>query len=194
MKVSRDDGATWELLEYMGIAQKLPDGYKNTYDWLVDGGYGKPATRRLPYNDFGIFIIQDVVLGVGQQTVNTASYGANRLGFDVDEFVHISLGQADEEYVQVLAADQNAQTFDAIFTKNHSIGATVRPTIWPTPILNEGDSLAFDNQRAPKSNEAGIRRQPPHSALFRLIVTRCPHDEQRRAPPPAAQSDHAQPL
>ena len=53
-------------------------------------------------------------------------------------------GQADEEYVQVLAADQNAQTFDAIFTKNHSIGATVRPTIWPTPILNEGDSLAFD--------------------------------------------------
>ena len=144
VKVSRDDGATWELLEYMGIAQKLPDGYKNTYDWLVDGGYGKPATRRLPYNDFGIFIIQDVVLGVGQQTVNTASYGANRLGFDVGEFVHINLGQADEEYVQVLAADQNAQTFDAIFTKNHSIGATVRPTIWPTPILNEGDSLAFD--------------------------------------------------
>jgi len=46
--------------------------------------------------------------------------------------------------VQVLAADQNAQTFDAIFTKSHSIGATVRPTIWPTPILNEGDSLAFD--------------------------------------------------
>ena len=144
VKVSRDDGATWELLEYMGIAQKLPDGYKNTYDWLVDGGYGKPATRRLPYNDFGIFIIRDVVLGVGQQTVNTASYGANRLGFDVGEFVHINLGQADEEYVQVLAADQNAQTFDAIFTKNHSIGATVRPTIWPTPILNEGDSLAFD--------------------------------------------------
>ena len=63
VKVSRDDGATWELLEYMGIAQKLPDGYKNTYDWLVDGGYGKPATRRLPYNDFGIFIIQDVTLG-----------------------------------------------------------------------------------------------------------------------------------
>ena len=93
--------------------------YKNTYDFLVDGGYGKPATRRLPYNDFGIFIIQDVVLGAGQQTVKTASYGANRLGFDVGEFVHINLGKADEEYVQVLAADQNAQTFDAVFTKNH---------------------------------------------------------------------------
>ena len=25
-----------------------------------------------------------------------------------------------------------------------STGATVRPTIWPTAILNEGDSLAFD--------------------------------------------------
>jgi hypothetical protein len=24
------------------------------------------------------------------------------------------------------------------------VGATVRPTIWPTAILNEGDSLAFD--------------------------------------------------
>ena len=37
-----------------------------------------------------------------------------------------------------------AQTFDAVFTKDHSTGATVRPTIWPTAILNEGDSLAFD--------------------------------------------------
>jgi hypothetical protein len=144
VKVSRDDGATWELLEYMGIAQKLPDGYKNTYDSLVDQGYGKPATRRLPYNDFGIVLYQNIVAGPGQQTVQTASYGANRLGFDVGEFVHVNLGKTDEEYVQVLAADQDNQTFTAIFTKGHSTGATVRPTIWPTPILNEGDSLAFD--------------------------------------------------
>ncbi len=60
------------------------------------------------------------------------------------EFVHISLGGPDEEYVQVLAADPENQTFDAIFTKDHPLGATVRPTIWPTPVLNEGDSLAFD--------------------------------------------------
>jgi len=84
------------------------------------------------------------VAGPGQQTVQTASYDANRLGFDVGEFVHVNLGQADEEYLQVLAADQANQTFTAVFTKNHSIGATVRPTIWPTAILNEGDSLAFD--------------------------------------------------
>jgi hypothetical protein len=42
------------------------------------------------------------------------------------------------------AADPEAQTFTAVFTKSHSIGATVRPTVWPTPILDEGDSLAFD--------------------------------------------------
>ena len=38
----------------MGIAQMLPDGAKNTYDFVVGQGYGKPATRRLPYNDFGL--------------------------------------------------------------------------------------------------------------------------------------------
>ena len=144
VKVSRDDGATWETLEYMGIGQKLPGGYKNTYDFLVDGGYGKPATRRLPYDDFGIIIVQAITAGAGQQTVQTASYGANRLGFDVGEFIHINIGKADEEYVQVLAADPDNQTFTAVFKKDHSMGATVRPTIWPTPILNEGDSLAFD--------------------------------------------------
>jgi hypothetical protein len=111
---------------------------------LLGEGYGKPATRRLPCNDFGIMLFQDVVAGPGQQTVRTASYGANRLGFDVGEFIHVNLGQADEEYVQALATDPENQTFTAVFTKSHSTGARVRPTIRPTPILNEGDSLAFD--------------------------------------------------
>jgi hypothetical protein len=145
VKVSRDDGATWEPLEYMGIAQNAAAGYKNTYDALVSSsGYGKPPTRRLPYDDFGIALSQSVTAGPSQQTVQTTSYGANRLGFDVGEFVHINLGRTDEEYVQVLAADPQNQTFRAVFTKAHATGATVRPTIWPTPILNEGDSLAFD--------------------------------------------------
>ncbi len=144
VKYSKDDGATWQPLEYMGIAQMIPDGAKNTYDFLLEEGYGKPPTRRLPYNDFGIIIVDAVTLGAGQQTVNTASYGANKLGFDVGEFVHINLGKAYEEYVQVLAADPDAQTFDAIFTKDHDPGATVRPTIWPTATISEGDSLAFD--------------------------------------------------
>ncbi|MDP3000136.1 MAG: hypothetical protein Q8N47_21815 [Bryobacterales bacterium] len=29
-------------------------------------------------------------------------------------------------------------------TRNHSDGAPIRPAIWPTPIMNEGDDLAFD--------------------------------------------------
>jgi len=44
----------------------------------------------------------------------------------------------------VLTADPDNQTFTAIFTKDHAVSATVRPTIWPTPTLNEGDELAFD--------------------------------------------------
>ena len=128
----------------MGIAQILPDGAKNTYDFLVGEGYGKPATRRLPYNDWGVILAQNVTQGGGAQTVDLASYGANHMSFDVGEFVHVNLGESDEEYVEVLATNPAAQTFNAVFTKDHSIGATVRPTIWPTQILYEGDTLAFD--------------------------------------------------
>lgn len=66
------------------------------------------------------------------------------MSFDVGEFAHVNLGETDEEYVEVLATNPAAQTFVAVFTKDHSIGATVRPTIWPAPILYEGDTLAFD--------------------------------------------------
>jgi hypothetical protein len=113
----------------MGIAQKLLDGYKNTYDALVDAGYGKPATRRLPYDEYGIILSQDVAAGGGPQTISIASYGANSLGLDLGEFVHITLGQADEEYVGIIDAHPAAQTFMATFTKDHSTGATVRPII-----------------------------------------------------------------
>ncbi len=34
----------------------------------------------------------------GAAAVQTGSCGANRLGFDVGEFVHINLGQSDEGY------------------------------------------------------------------------------------------------
>ncbi len=44
----------------------------------------------------------------------------------------------------MLAADPESQTFTAVFANDHAMGATVRPTIWPTAVLNEGDSLAFD--------------------------------------------------
>jgi hypothetical protein len=84
-----------------------------------------------------------VIASPNPPTVQPASYGANRLGFDVVEFVHVDLGKADEEYVRVLAADPESQMFTAVFTNDHAMGATVRPTIWPTAILIEGDSLVF---------------------------------------------------
>jgi len=145
VKISRDGGATWEPLEYMGIAQSIPTPHKTTYDWAVlNEGYAKPAARRLPYNDFGIVLRQAVVANPDPQIVGTASYGANRLGFDVGEFVHIDLGGPNEEYVKVLAAEPENQTLTAVISKEHALGERVRPTIWPTPILNEGDDLAFD--------------------------------------------------
>ncbi len=107
-------------------------------------GYGLPATRRLPYADYGIILFQAVTGSPAPQTVSTASYGANRLGLEVWRFVHIDLGGGNEEFVQVLAVDPDNQTFDAIVTGNHLVGESIRPAIWPTPIMNEGDDLAFD--------------------------------------------------
>jgi hypothetical protein len=145
VKISRDGGATWEPLEYMGIAQALPDAYKNTYDFLVNNeGYGLPATRRLPYADYGLVLVSAVTAGPDPQTLQTASYGANRLGLVAGGFVFLDPGEANEEYVRVISADPENQTFDAIVTKDHAAGERIRPTIWPTPVLYEGDDVAID--------------------------------------------------
>ena len=45
--------------------------------------------------------------------------------------------------MKVLAVDPENQTFDAVVTKDHPACA-IRPCIWPTPILLEGNDLAFD--------------------------------------------------
>ena len=145
VKISRDGGATWEALDYMGIAQSLPTAYKNTYDFLVNNeGYGLPATRRLPYADYGIILFQAVTGSPTPQTIQTASYGANRLGLEAGKFIFLDFGGANEEYVKVISVDPDGQTFDAVVTSNHALGERIRPTIWPTAILREGDDLAFD--------------------------------------------------
>jgi hypothetical protein len=145
VKISRDGGATWEPLEYLGIAQALPDAYKNTYDFLVNNeGYGLPASRRLPYADYGLALAQGVTANPAPQTIQTASYGANRLGLAARQFLFLDPGGANEEHMKVISADPDNQTFDAIVTKDHADGERIRPTIWPTPILLEGDDLAFD--------------------------------------------------
>jgi hypothetical protein len=78
------------------------------------------------------------------QTISTASYGANRLGLEAGKFVFLDFGGANEEYVRVISVDPDNQTFDAIVTRDHALGERIRPTIWPTAVMNEGDDLAFD--------------------------------------------------
>ncbi|MGC8884513.1 MAG: hypothetical protein ACP5UT_16915 [Bryobacteraceae bacterium] len=145
VKISRDGGATWEPLEYMGIAQALPTAHKNTYDFLVNNeGYGLPASRRLPYADYGLIVAQPITGSPTPQTIQTASYGANRLGIEAGKFVFIDLGGPNEEYVKVISVDPDNQTFEAMVTRDHAAGERIRPTIWPTPVLHEGNDLAFD--------------------------------------------------
>jgi hypothetical protein len=36
------------------------------------------------------------------------------------------------------------RTQTATPTEGHPVGARVRPTVWPTPVLNDGDDLAID--------------------------------------------------
>jgi hypothetical protein len=78
------------------------------------------------------------------QQALTASYDDSAAGLVPGNFIFMDLGGANEEYVQITAVDAANQTFQAGVTQNHSAGEKVRPTIWPTPILNEGDDLAFD--------------------------------------------------
>ena len=120
VKYSTDGGATWNVLEKMGIAQMLPDGAKTTYDFLVGQGYGKPETRRLPYADYGL-VSTDAITGSGSvQTIATASYDGSTTGLEVGRFVFFDLDGATEECVEVLAVDPEAQTFDAVVTKRPS--------------------------------------------------------------------------
>lgn len=121
----------------------LPGGAKNTYDFLVDQGYGKPVARRLPYADYGLVSINAITGSGSIQTVSTASYDASATGLEVGRFVFFDLGGATEECVEVLAVDPVNQMFDAMVTREHP-ACTIRLCIWPTPILNEGYDLAFD--------------------------------------------------
>jgi len=145
VKRSRDGGETWEPLELMGIPAHTPEPYVTSYDALVDEGYGTPVTRRLPYADYGLALAEAVTADPGNfQTVATSSYGANQLGLTQWTAIHIDPGGPNEEYTYVWAADPMAQTITAIFRKSHAVGERMRPTIWPTPVLYEGDDLAFD--------------------------------------------------
>ena len=154
VKYSTDGGATWNVLEKMGIAQSLPTAFKNTWDFLVGQGYGKPETRRLPYDDYGL-VTTAAITGSGvAQAVATASYDGSTSGLVPGDFVFLEFGLADEEHVNVISVDTVTQTFTAIVTQDHPAGSSIRPSIWPTAVLVEGNDLAFDI-KAVASPDAG---------------------------------------
>ena len=83
-------------------ADRSRTAYKNTYDFLVDAGLRQardapPAVRRLRHHPRR----RRSPAARRSRRSQTASYGANQLGFDVGEFVFIDLGRPNEEYVKV---------------------------------------------------------------------------------------------
>ena len=144
MKYSTDGGTTWNVLEKMGIAQSIGTPFKNTWDFLVSQGYGKPETRRLPYGDYGL-ITTAPITGIGvAQALATASYDASTSSLVPGDFVFLEFGLANEEHVNVISVDSAGETFNAIVTKDHPVGSSIRPSIWPTAVLLEGNDMAFD--------------------------------------------------
>ena len=107
-------------------------------------GYGKPATRRLPYDDYGLITIAAITGSGVAQAVATASYDASTSGIVPGDFVFLEFGLANEEHVNVISVDAVDQTFTAIVTRDHPAGSTIRPSIWPTAVLLEGNDLVFD--------------------------------------------------
>jgi hypothetical protein len=126
---------------------------KNTFT-MGRSDYGKPETRRLPYDDYGLITTAAITGGSVAQAVATASYDGSTSGLAPGDFVFVEFGRANEEHVNVISVDTVNQTFTAIVNKNHPAGSTIRPSIWPTAILLEGNDLAFDI-KAVASPDAG---------------------------------------
>src|ERR1022692_2332457 len=130
---------------------------------VLAAAYGKPETRRLPYDDYGLITIAAITGSGVAQAVATASYDASTSGLVADDFVFLEFGLSNEEHVNVISVDTVNQTFTAIVTKNHPAGSTIRPSIWPTAVLLEGNDLAFDIKAVASPN--------PGSDLTVVVLT-----------------------
>ena len=77
----------------------------------------------------------------------------------------------------MLAVDPGNQTFDAIVTGNHRLGESIRPAVWPAPILREGDDLAFEypRGRVAQSWVGYDRGGPDVSRIWLLCAPVPPH-------------------
>ncbi|HYL76054.1 MAG TPA: hypothetical protein VEU96_17725 [Bryobacteraceae bacterium] len=115
-------------------------------------GYGKPETRRLPYDDYGLVTIAAITGSGVAQAVATASYDGSTSGLVPGDFVFLELGLANEEHVNAISVDTVNQAFTAIVTKNHRAGSIIRPSIWPAAVLLKGNDLAFDTTTVASPN------------------------------------------
>ena len=68
-------------------------------------GYGKPETRRLPYDDYGLVTIASITGSGTAQAVATASYDGSTSGLIPGDFVFLDFGLANEEHVNVISVD-----------------------------------------------------------------------------------------
>jgi hypothetical protein len=57
---------------------------------------------------------------------------------------HLAPRGSNEGHVQVVSTDLGNHTFEVIVTQNDVAGERIRPAIWPTAVLLEGNDLAFD--------------------------------------------------
>jgi hypothetical protein len=138
--------------QWSSWSRRRPHGTKEDSDTLFRG-VPEPETRRLPYDDYGLIAMAAITgSGVAQaitgsgvaQAVAIASYDASTSGLVAADFVFLEFGVANEEHVNVMSVDTVNRTFTAIVTRNHPAGSSIRPSIWPTAVLLEGNDLAFD--------------------------------------------------
>ena len=106
------------------------------------------------YDDYGLITIAPITGSGVAQAVATASYDASTSGLVPGDLVFLEFGLANEEHINVILVDAVNQTFTALVTRSHPAGSSIRPSIWPTAVLLEGNDLAFDI-RAVASPNAG---------------------------------------
>ena len=102
-----------------GIAQSIPTASRNTWDFLVGQGYGKPET---------LVTIAPITGSGVAQAVARASNDGSTSGLAPGDFVFLEFGLSNEEHVNVISVDTVNQTFTAIVTKDHPAGSSIRPS------------------------------------------------------------------
>jgi hypothetical protein len=145
VKRRRAGSAEWEPLEYMAIWTWDPP-LTSTYE-----GKAPPDQRRLPYMDWGNVILDPITGSPDPQTLTVGWTVQDENAFLLRPgiWIHLGLGTPHEEYVRVLSVNPSSMQFTAVVRRDHPAQTFIQPTIWPTPVLMEGDDLSYDIYRVP---------------------------------------------